>query len=210
MALRGGEPAVLELPDLMTLKNVARLLGESLSTTRHRHHRGELGGSTPSRLKMISVGQHWGNSRPENTHRLPNVSNARSPANSRGPATPIDSQRPSARPVTAEVAGSSPVGVATTLMRGRDWRPLTDRWCVDGTGYSSQGHITRVAGELSIRLDPILMPMVLASDAIISDGVLIGDPTERALVALAAKGGVDAVSTRERYPRTAELPFDAA
>jgi hypothetical protein len=44
MALRGGEPAVLELPDLMTLKNVARLLGESLSTTRHRHHRGELGG----------------------------------------------------------------------------------------------------------------------------------------------------------------------
>ncbi len=63
---------------------------------------------------------------------------------------------------------------------------------------------------MSIRLDPILMPMVLASDAIISDGVLIGDPTERALVALAAKGGVDAVSTRERYPRTAELPFDAA
>ena len=54
------------------------------------------------------------------------------------------------------------------------------------------------------------MPMVLASDAIISDGVLIGDPTEGALVALAAKGGVDAVSTRERYPRTAELPFDAA
>jgi Ca2+-transporting ATPase len=63
---------------------------------------------------------------------------------------------------------------------------------------------------LSIRLDPILMPMVLASDAIISDGVLIGDPTEGALVALAAKGGVDAVSTRERYPRIAELPFDAA
>jgi Ca2+-transporting ATPase len=53
------------------------------------------------------------------------------------------------------------------------------------------------------------MPMVLASDAIISDGVLIGDPTEGALVALAAKGGVDAVSTRERYPRIAELPFDA-
>ncbi len=27
---------------------------------------------------------------------------------------------------------------------------------------------------------------------------------------LAAKGGIDAVSTRERYPRIAELPFDAA
>ena len=52
--------------------------------------------------------------------------------------------------------------------------------------------------------------MVLASDAVMSDGELIGDPTEGALVALAAKGGVDAVSTRQAYPRVAELPFDAA
>ena len=37
-----------------------------------------------------------------------------------------------------------------------------------------------------------------------------GDPTEGALVALAAKGGVDAASTRQAYPRIAELPFDAA
>ena len=53
------------------------------------------------------------------------------------------------------------------------------------------------------------MPMVLASDAVLSDGELIGDPTEGALVALAAKGGVDAASTRHVYPRIAELPFDA-
>ena len=52
--------------------------------------------------------------------------------------------------------------------------------------------------------------MVLASDAVVMDGELIGDPTEGALVALAAKGGVDAVSTRHAYPRVAELPFDAA
>ena len=51
--------------------------------------------------------------------------------------------------------------------------------------------------------------MVLASDAVISDGELIGDPTEGALVALAAKGGVDAAATRQAYPRIAELPFDA-
>jgi len=54
------------------------------------------------------------------------------------------------------------------------------------------------------------MPMVLASDAVVRAGELIGDPTEGALVVLAAKGGIDAVSTRERYPRIAELPFDAA
>ena len=52
--------------------------------------------------------------------------------------------------------------------------------------------------------------MVLASDAVVRDGELIGDPTEGALVVLAAKGGIDAVSTRQRYPRIAELPFDAA
>ena len=84
------------------------------------------------------------------------------------------------------------------------------RYAVDGKGYSTAGRITRVAGEADIPLDEFLMPMVLASDAVVRDGELIGDPTEGALVVLAAKGGIDAVSTRERYPRIAELPFDAA
>jgi Ca2+-transporting ATPase len=84
------------------------------------------------------------------------------------------------------------------------------RYTIEGTGYSTAGRITRVAGESEIGLDPFLMPMVLASDAVISDGEMIGDPTEGALVALAAKGGVDTVGTRQAYPRIAELPFDAA
>ena len=84
------------------------------------------------------------------------------------------------------------------------------RYAVEGTGYSSQGQITHVAGQGVIPLDPFLLPMVLASDAVMDQGALIGDPTEGALVALAAKGGVDAVSTRHAYPRVAELPFDAA
>ena len=84
------------------------------------------------------------------------------------------------------------------------------RYAVEGKGYSTAGRITRVAGEADIDLDEFLLPMVLASDAVVRDGELIGDPTEGALVVLAAKGGIDAVSTRERYPRVAELPFDAA
>ena len=84
------------------------------------------------------------------------------------------------------------------------------RYAVEGKGYSTAGRITRVAGEADIGLDEFLLPMVLASDAVVRDGELIGDPTEGALVVLAAKGGIDAVSTRERYPRIAELPFDAA
>lgn len=87
---------------------------------------------------------------------------------------------------------------------------LGRRYAVDGKGYSTAGRITRVAGEADIPLDEVLMPMVLASDAVVRDGELIGDPTEGALVVLAAKGGIDAVSTRERWPRIAELPFDAA
>jgi P-type Ca2+ transporter type 2C len=83
------------------------------------------------------------------------------------------------------------------------------RYAIEGKGYSTDGRINRVAGQAEVPLDAFLMPMVLASDAVLSDGELIGDPTEGALVALAAKGGIDAVSTRHVYPRAAELPFDA-
>jgi Ca2+-transporting ATPase len=83
------------------------------------------------------------------------------------------------------------------------------RYAVDGTGYSTHGRINRVAGQVDIPADQFLMPLVLASDAVVSEGELIGDPTEGALVALAAKGGIDAVSTRQTYPRIAELPFDS-
>ena len=49
-------------------------------------------------------------------------------------------------------------------------------------------------------LEPYLLPMALASDAVAKDGALVGDPTEGALVVLAAKGGIDATTTREEYP----------
>ena len=48
--------------------------------------------------------------------------------------------------------------------------------------------------------------MALANDAVIRDGACIGDPTEGALVVLAAKGGLDVEETRGAYPRVAEVP----
>ena len=85
------------------------------------------------------------------------------------------------------------------------------RYAIEGRGYSTEGQITRVTGQPEVALDQFMMPMVLASDAVTGqDGELIGDPTELALVALAARGGVDAASTRQACPRIAELPFDAA
>jgi P-type Ca2+ transporter type 2C len=84
------------------------------------------------------------------------------------------------------------------------------RYAISGEGYSTVGQITRVGGQADIPLDPLLLPMALCADAEVKDGALVGDPTEGALVVLAAKGGVDPALTRERYPRVATLPFDAA
>ena len=84
------------------------------------------------------------------------------------------------------------------------------RYAVSGEGYSTEGQITHVGGQADAPLDALMLPMALCADAEIRDGALVGDPTEGALVVLAAKGGVDPTLTRERYPRVATLPFDAA
>ena len=51
--------------------------------------------------------------------------------------------------------------------------------------------------------------MALASDAVVREGEIVGDPTEAALVVLAEKGGVDVEETRRAYPRVGEVPFDS-
>jgi P-type Ca2+ transporter type 2C len=51
--------------------------------------------------------------------------------------------------------------------------------------------------------------MALANDAAVHDGQIVGDPTEAALVVLAAKGGLDVDETRRVYPRLGEVPFDS-
>jgi Ca2+-transporting ATPase len=84
------------------------------------------------------------------------------------------------------------------------------RYTITGSGYGTEGGIKRVGGLPSANLEPFLLPMALAADAVARDGALVGDPTEGALVVLAAKGGIDAMTTRETYPRVATLPFDAA
>jgi len=81
---------------------------------------------------------------------------------------------------------------------------------VEGSGYGTDGSILHEGGQDDPALDPLLLPMVLASDAVVRDGELVGDPTEGALVVLAAKGGLSAAATRDLYPREAVLPFDAA
>jgi P-type Ca2+ transporter type 2C len=84
------------------------------------------------------------------------------------------------------------------------------RYAISGDGYSTTGQITHTGGQPDVPLEQYLLPMALCADAEVRDGGLVGDPTEGALVVLAAKGGVDPALTREQYPRVATLPFDAA
>ena len=84
------------------------------------------------------------------------------------------------------------------------------RYTISGDGYSTSGQIAHAGGQPDVPLEQYLLPMALCADAEVRDGELVGDPTEGALVVLAAKGGVDPTLTRERYPRVATLPFDAA
>jgi Ca2+-transporting ATPase len=84
------------------------------------------------------------------------------------------------------------------------------RYTISGSGYATEGVIKHVYGQPEVPLEEYLLPMVLAADATVHDGQMVGDPTEGALVVLAEKGGLDADDTRRRYPRVAELPFDAA
>ncbi|MEU7603328.1 HAD-IC family P-type ATPase, partial [Streptomyces sp. NPDC041003] len=83
----------------------------------------------------------------------------------------------------------------------------TDRYTVSGTGYGLEGKVHHAAGA-SAGIEDAILPYVVASDAKLVDGEVVGDPTEGALLVLAHKAGLDVEATREGLPRLATLPFD--
>ncbi len=93
---------------------------------------------------------------------------------------------------------------ATSMLAGGEW------YKIEGGGYSKIGAALRVAGGEAPDFNRLALGLTLCSDATVADdGTVIGDPTEAALVVLAAKLGVDAVETRRALPRVAEVPFDS-
>ncbi|MGW7403226.1 cation-translocating P-type ATPase [Streptomyces sp. NPDC054833] len=82
-----------------------------------------------------------------------------------------------------------------------------DRYTVSGTGYGLEGRIHHAVGS-NPGLEDAILPYVLASDAGLVDGAVVGDPTEGALLVLGHKAGLDIDATRDRLPRLATLPFD--
>jgi Ca2+-transporting ATPase len=82
-----------------------------------------------------------------------------------------------------------------------------DRYTVSGMGYGLDGKVHHAAGRAA-GIEPAILPYVVASDARLVDGKVVGDPTEGALLVLGHKAGLDIDGTRERLPRLATLPFD--
>jgi Ca2+-transporting ATPase len=86
------------------------------------------------------------------------------------------------------------------------------RWYkIEGSGYEKTGAILHAADDEIPDFTALGYGLTLCSDAVVEDdGTVIGDPTEAALVVLAAKLGVDAEISRAELPRLAEVPFDSA
>src|SRR5262249_24833521 len=83
----------------------------------------------------------------------------------------------------------------------------TDRYTISGSGYELEGQVHHAAGS-SDTIEDAILPYIVASDATLVDGKVVGDPTEGALLVLAHKAGLDIDATRQRHPRLATLPFD--
>src|SRR5690242_16849487 len=83
----------------------------------------------------------------------------------------------------------------------------TDRYTISGMGYGLEGRVHHAAGR-SASVEDAILPYLVASDAKLVDGKVVGDPTEGALLVLGYKAGLDIDATRDRLPRLATLPFD--
>jgi Ca2+-transporting ATPase len=93
---------------------------------------------------------------------------------------------------------------ATSMLTGGDW------YTIEGGGYQKTGAILGAGGAASPDFRRLSLGLCLCTDATVADDEsIIGDPTEAALVVLAAKTGVDAEETRRTIPRRAEVPFDS-
>jgi Ca2+-transporting ATPase len=111
-----------------------------------------------------------------------------------------------------------------TLTEGR---MLVERvWTLDGevtvtgSGYEPAGELLVDGSPVEVGrdgpLESLLLASALCNDAVLvapsedgDDWQVVGDPTEGALLALAAKVGFDRDRVNREFPRTGEIPFDS-
>ena len=85
---------------------------------------------------------------------------------------------------------------------------------VSGSGYSPDGRFHwQGPAPPAAALELLLCAGVLCSDAQLQQRggswEVLGDPTEGALLVVAAKGGIEAEALRQRHPRQREIPFSS-
>ena len=83
----------------------------------------------------------------------------------------------------------------------------TDRYAITGMGYGLDGEVEHAAGNTNT-IENAILPFLIANDAKLVDGKVVGDPTEGALLVLGHKAKLDVEGTQATYPRLATLPFD--
>jgi Ca2+-transporting ATPase len=83
----------------------------------------------------------------------------------------------------------------------------TDRYQISGMGYGLDGDVKHTAGNTNT-IEEAILPFLIANDAKLVDGKVVGDPTEGALLVLGHKAKLDVEGTQAAYPRLATLPFD--
>jgi Ca2+-transporting ATPase len=83
----------------------------------------------------------------------------------------------------------------------------TDRYAITGMGYGLEGEVEHAAGNTNT-IENAILPFLVANDARLVDGKVVGDPTEGALLVLGHKARLDVEGTQAAYPRLATLPFD--
>ena len=82
-----------------------------------------------------------------------------------------------------------------------------NRYSISGAGYGLEGGVQHAAGS-AVSIEDAILPYLVASDAKLVEGKVVGDPTEGALLVLCHKAGLEIDGTREELPRLATLPFD--
>ncbi|MBT3150512.1 cation-transporting P-type ATPase [Streptomyces sp. CHD11] len=80
---------------------------------------------------------------------------------------------------------------------------------VTGEGYDTTGTVLAADGESGVDVRDAVLPFALCNDARRTADGVIGDPTEAALLVLAAKAGLD-TEPRADTARAGEVPFDPA